>query len=127
MITYESVTKWLQDYVAAWKSYDTEAIGARFSENATYRYNPFDEPLRGREAIIASWLEDRDTPNTYIAEYKPIAINGDTAVSQGRSLYFEADGKTLDKQYDNIFMMRFDDAGHCAEFCEWYVEPRGQT
>jgi ketosteroid isomerase-like protein len=126
MIDNNTVTKWLQDYVAAWKSYDPAAIGALFSEDARYRYNPYDEPLRGREAIVASWLEGRDTPNTYDAEYKPIAINGNTAVTQGRTLYYKPDGKTLDRQFDNIFVLEFDDAGRCTDFCEWYMEPRGQ-
>jgi len=124
MIDHRSVTRWLQDYVSAWKSYDPQAIRALFSENATYRYNPYDEPVRGREAITANWLENRDAPNTYAAEYKPIAVDGDTAVANGRTRYFEADGKTLKRQFDNIFVLRFDDEGRCTEFCEWFMQPR---
>lgn len=124
MISKESVTRWLQDYMNAWKSYDPQAIAALFSENATYRYNPYDEPLRGRKAIIENWLENRDTPNTYSAEYKPIAVEGDTAVANGRTLYYQADGRTLKTQYDNIFVLRFDDEGRCTEFCEWFMQPR---
>lgn len=124
MIDHQGVTQWLEDYVRAWQSYDPAAIGALFSEEATYRYNPYDEPVRGREAIVASWLEDRDEPNTYAAEYKPLAVDGDIAVANGRSLYYEADGATLKKQYDNIFVMRFDEQGRCVDFCEWFMEPR---
>jgi ketosteroid isomerase-like protein len=124
MIDHQGVTQWLEDYVRAWQSYDPAAIGALFSEEATYRYNPYDEPMRGREAIVASWLEDRDEPNTYTAEYKPLAVDGDIAVANGRSLYYEADGATLKKQYDNIFVMRFDEQGRCVDFCEWFMEPR---
>ncbi len=124
MIDHQGVTQWLEDYVRAWQSYDPAAIGALFSEEATYRYNPYDEPMHGREAIVASWLEDRDEPNTYAAEYKPLAVDGDIAVANGRSLYYEADGATLKKQYDNIFVMRFDEQGRCVDFCEWFMEPR---
>jgi hypothetical protein len=124
MIDQQSVSKWLQDYVSAWKSYDPEAIRALFSENATYRYNPYDEPVSGREAIVANWLEYRDAPNTYSAEYQPIAVDGNTAVSNGRSLYYEADGQTLKRQYDNIFVLRFDEDDRCADFCEWFMQPR---
>ena len=126
MIDHALVANWLERYIQAWKSYDPAAIGALFSENATYRYNPFDEPLRGREAIVADWLVNPDAPGTYEAYYKPIAIKENTAVSQGRSLYYEADGKTLRRQFDNIFVIRFDDQGRCTEFCEWYMEPPGQ-
>jgi len=124
MLTHQQVNQWLQDYVAAWKSYDLDAIRALFSAEAIYRYNPFDEPLRGREAIVASWLENRDVPNTYTAAYKSIAVEGSTAVSNGRSLYYEVDGKTLNRQYDNIFVLHFDYEGHCVDFCEWFLQPR---
>ncbi|MBC7815176.1 MAG: nuclear transport factor 2 family protein, partial [Burkholderiales bacterium] len=63
MIDHTSVTKWLQDYVAAWKSYNPAAIAALFSEDATYRHHPFDKNVvQGRDSIIASWLKNRDKP-----------------------------------------------------------------
>jgi hypothetical protein len=126
MIDTQSVQKWLDDYVSAWKSYDAAAIGALFSQDAQYRYNPYDEPMNGREAIVTGWLDDRDTPDTYSGEYKPILINGNTAVSRGSSLYYQADGKTLERQFDNIFVLQFDDEGRCQDFCEWWMTPRGQ-
>ena len=124
MIDHRSVTKWLQDYVSAWKSYDPAAIAALFSEDALYRYNPYDEGVRGRDAIVANWLEYRDAPNTYTAEYRPVAVDGNIAVANGRSLYYEADGVTLKRQFDNIFVLRFDDDGRCVDFCEWFIQPR---
>jgi ketosteroid isomerase-like protein len=125
MIDHQSVSRWLQEYVTAWETYDPQAIANLFSEHATYRYNPYDaEPVTGRDAIVANWLEYRDAPNTYKAEYHPIAVDGNTAVANGRSVYFEPDGKTLKRQYDNIFVLRFDDQGRCAEFTEWFMQPR---
>jgi ketosteroid isomerase-like protein len=118
------VNQWLQDYVAAWKSYDPKAIGALFSQDAVYRYNPYDAGFRGREEIVADWIENRDKPGTYSAGYTPIAVDGNTAVTQGRSLYYEADGKTIKRQYDNIFVLKFDDEGRCTDFCEWWMVPR---
>jgi len=126
MIDRQHVQKWLDDYVVAWKSYDPAAIGALFSEDAGYRYNPYDEPLRGSDAILANWLENRDAPNTYSAQYEPVAVEGNTAVTQGRSMYYEADGKTVLREFDNIFVLGFDDEGRCEDFCEWYMQPRGQ-
>src|SRR6266699_3535581 len=35
-------------------------------------------------------------------------------------------GGPVDEVYDNCFVMRFDSAGRCCEFTEWYVRrPRG--
>ena len=71
------VARWLDAYVEAWKSYDPEAIGGLFSDDCLYRYHPADEPLRGREQIVTSWLEDDpDAPGTYDAAYAPVAVDG---------------------------------------------------
>ena len=124
MISNEAVALWLSNYVEAWKSYDPEAIGALFSEDAHYYYGPFDEPLEGREAIVADWLKNRDKAGTYTAEYRMVASNGNLVVTNGRSTYFEDDGKTVSRVYDNIFMLEFDDLGHCTLFKEWYMKKR---
>lgn len=127
MIDHASVAEWLKAYIQAWKTYDPQEISSLFAEDATYSYHPFDEePLRGRDAIIASWLENKDAPGTYDAHYEPIAVDGNVAIANGRSTYFEADGKTQKYVFDNIFVMRFDDQGRCVEFKEWYMKPRGQ-
>ncbi len=123
-MNHQTVNEWLRNYVHAWKTYDSGAIAALFSPDATYRYNPFDEPVAGRDAIVANWLENRDAPNTYSGDYQAVAVDGNTAVSNGRTRYFKEDGKTLARQYDNIFVLRFDDEGRCADFCEWYAQPR---
>src|SRR5262249_18263677 len=105
MITHASVAAWLDTYIRAWKTYDPQTIGGLFADKATYLYNPFDtEPVIGRDAIVANWLENRDKPGTYDAQYRVVAVDGDVAVAQGRSSYFAEDGKTLKKIYDNIFI-----------------------
>ena len=121
-ITKATVSTWLNGYVQAWKTYDKEAIGALFSEDAVYYDSPFSEGVRGREAIVASWLEKPDEAGTYDAHYEPVLIEGDRAVTNGQSRYFEQDGKTLKKVWDNVFMLRFDEQGRCKEYREWYME-----
>ncbi len=97
-MTHDDVQVWLDRYVAAWKSFDPAEIGDLFSEDAEYRYHPWDEPLRGRDAIVADWVEPggdattRDAPGTYDAEYRPFAIEGDRAVAVGHSDYFAGPG-----------------------------------
>ncbi len=122
MLDRAKVTAWLDAYVRAWKTYDQQAIGDLFSEDATYAYTPYSEPIRGRAAIVASWLEEPGAPGTYDGHYEPIVIEGNRAVSNGRSRYFEQDGSTLKAEWDNIFVLRFDDEGRCTEYKEWYME-----
>lgn len=87
----QAVVDWLTRYVAAWKSYDPQQIGALFSENATYAYNPFDAPLQGQQAMIESWLSPKrkDEPNTYDADYQGLVVEGQTAITNGRTFYYE--------------------------------------
>jgi uncharacterized protein (TIGR02246 family) len=82
----QAVAAWLDGYSRAWKTYDPEQIGELFSEDAVYFDNPFDEPVRGREAIVASWLEDPDEEGTYEGRYRPVLGGGgkDAANSYNR-------------------------------------------
>ena len=121
---HQHVDRWLAAYVAAWKSYERDAIGALFSDDARCWYHPFDEPVVGRDAIVESWLGDaKDPSGTYDGDYHCLVVEGDTAVTQGRSSYFTDDG-SIDKRYDNIFVLRFDENGNCREFREWYMQSR---
>ena len=119
-----SVARWLTDYVAAWESYDAEAIGLLFSDDATYRWHPWDESdkvAHGREAIVASWIEDQDAPGSWSAEYAPWLVHGDLAVATGVSRYVGGDG-AVDREYHNVFLLVFDDEGRCREFSELYMQ-----
>lgn len=120
----DALKSWLDAYVAAWKSYERDAIGKLFSEQAEYRYHPDDEPIRGRRAIVESWLADRDQAGTYDGHYEPFAVDGDAAVATGTSTYYEADG-SVQCIYDNCYVMRFDPDGRCREFTEWFRKRSG--
>jgi ketosteroid isomerase-like protein len=112
---------WLDRYVDAWKTYDESAISDLFSEDAEYRYHPWDDPVVGREAIVASWLEERDDADSWKAEYQPWIVAEEGAVAVGVSRYLGADGSTVEREYHNAFLCRFDDAGRCREFTELFM------
>ena len=119
-----AVTAWLDGYSQAWGTYDPEQIGALFSEDAEYHYDPFQQPVRGRDAIVADWLKDRDKAGTFEGRYRPVLVAGDQAVARGYSRYFDTNGAVRD-EYDNLFLLRFDADGRCAEYREWYMrKPR---
>ena len=121
---------WLDRYVAAWRSYERDDVAGLFSADVEYRYHPDDEPVVGRDAVVASWLGEavadsastRDAPGTYDAEYTPVAVDGDTVVATGQSRYREVPDGPVVKTFDNCFVVRFDDAGRCREFTEYYLE-----
>jgi uncharacterized protein (TIGR02246 family) len=122
------VAAWVDAYVQAWATNSPEDIARLFSEDATYSYSPFDKPVQGRDAIVESWLKNPDAPGTWEASYEPIAVDGDVAVVHGRSRYFKDSARTqLKNEWDNIFVIHFDEAGLCRSFGEWYVAPRKQA
>lgn len=121
-MTHDEVQRWLDDYVAAWRSCDADAIGALFTEDAVYGYRPWDDEshtVSGREAIVASWLDDPDDPTAWEARYHPYAVDGDRAVAIGRTTY-DSDGEGDGRVYHNAFILRFAD-NRCAEFHEFYL------
>ena len=121
-MTRDDVQRWLDAYVDAWRTYDPQAIGALFAEDATYRYHPYDEEaVVGRAAIVADWLEDPDAPGSWNAHYEPYAIDGERVVTVGQSRYLDADGAVRDV-FDNIWTLTFDADGRCTAYTDWYME-----
>jgi hypothetical protein len=112
---------WLDAYRDAWRSNDRAQIEALFSDDAQYRYSPYGEPEVGAKKIADSWLDEPDAPDSWDAEYRPLAIDGDTFVAIGESRY-PGQGKA----YSNIFVCKFDEAGRCREFTEWWMEKKAE-
>jgi ketosteroid isomerase-like protein len=124
------VQTWLDRYVEAWKTYDRGEIEGLFAESVSYRYHPYDDPVRGREAVVRAWLGEgsqdvassRDESGTFDASYAPVAVDGDVAVAAGTSTYRNEPGGQVDSVYDNCFVIRFDAEGRCREFTEWFMK-----
>jgi len=125
------VQRWLDAYTDALLTYDPGAIGALFTDDAEYRWHPWDEGdavARGREAIVAAWLENRDAAGTYRGTYRPLLVQGDQAIAVGMSFYYTDDTQaTLDRAYHNLWVLRFGDEGRCRAFTEWYMQAPGAS
>lgn len=133
-MTREQLNRWLGAYVEAWKTYDRQKVEALFAEDISYRYHPYDEPIVGRDAVVESFLgagessdaSEPDEPGTYDAEYRAVAVDGDMAVAIGSSSYKDSPDGPVVRVYDNCFVMRFDSAGRCREFTEWFMKRPGE-
>jgi hypothetical protein len=115
-LTRDRVQAWLDAYVEAWRTYDADAIGDLFAEAATYAYHPYDEPLRGRSAIVAGWRGEPDEPGSWTARYEPLLIEGDRAIATGETRYSNGEA------FSNLFDLRFDAEGRCTAFVEWFMQ-----
>jgi hypothetical protein len=124
-MTHDQLQAWLDRYVEAWKTYDPAKIAALFSEDISYRYHPNDEPEVGRDLLVSNWLDTRDEEGTYDAEYHPVAIDPDgTHVANGWSRYYESPGGNMRDEYFNVYLMRFNEAGECSSFIEYWIQSR---
>ena len=130
MTDREHVERWLDDYVAAWKSYDRDEIAALFSRRRRVPLPPVrraDPRPRGGRRVVARRGDHDDartatSPAPTTRAIAPVAVDGDVAVATGTSTYTNEPGGPVDTVYDNCFVIRFDDDGRCREFTEWFVK-----
>jgi hypothetical protein len=96
-------------------------VAELFSDDAAYYTDPFREPRRGLTEIEEYWLISGDSPDAFDAQYTPLAVTSDLAVVIGFSRYFDESRSHVDKEYANIFVLRFATDGRCSEYREWYM------
>ena len=122
-MTKTDLQAWLDRYIEAWRTSSETAIEELFTEDATYRFHPYDQGDKvvvGRDRIIAAWLDDPDDPATWEAAYEAWAVDGDRGVGVGTSRYL-ATGDNPERLYHNCFLMKFAEDGRCSEFTEYYM------
>lgn len=118
---------WLDRYVDAWRLLDPVAIGDLFSSHVRYAFDPWGEAVVGRAAVVQAWLENPDVPGSWQADYEVLALEGDTGVAHGRMRYLTDDRSGVDREFANVFVIRFDGEGRCREFTEWYMRRRPEA
>lgn len=105
----------MDGYRAAWTSNEPADIRRLFTEDAEYRYNPWDPPAAGLDAIVASWLESKDEPGAWTFEWHPLTREGRIATVEGRTLYLDG------RAYRNLWVIVLEDDGRASSFTEWYM------
>ena len=82
---YETAQDWLDPYVDAWMSYGPDDVSGLFSEDVAYRYPPNDEPIVGRDAVVASWLGEiasvTPPPATHLVPTMPSTLRSRSTVT----------------------------------------------
>lgn len=125
-MSFDRFEDWLNRYKNAWESRDPEAAVAIFTEDATYQEDPFDEPMRGAEEILAYWKENTDVQEDVEFSFEIIAANGDTAVNHWHVIFNSTARSGSDVnlggavEIDGIFKFRLNDEGLCTQFREWW-------
>jgi len=127
MIEIGAVRTWLDRYIDAWRSNDRDRIGALFTDDAVYRWHPWDtdEAAQGRDAIVSAWLADPDEPSGWEMSCEPLAVSGDLGVARCQTRYF-ATSEEPETLYHNILLVRLAEDGRCFDFTEYYMKDPGR-
>jgi hypothetical protein len=119
-MTREQVTSWLEGYERAWRTAGTAALEQLFDPQATYQLSPYEEPLRGLEAIAEMWEAERKGPDeAFTMDARLVAVEGDTAVARVEVAYAEPP----QRDYRDLWVIRFAADKRCIAFEEWPFWP----
>ena len=114
------VGRWLAAYEAAWRAPGTEGLAGIFTDDASYRQSPYEEPVVGLDAISRMWDAERDGPDEVFSFATDIlAVDGPTAVVRAEVRY----GDPLRQEYRDLWIMNLGGDGRCSSFEEWPFWP----
>ncbi|HEY7450993.1 MAG TPA: nuclear transport factor 2 family protein [Candidatus Limnocylindria bacterium] len=130
MTTLAALTDWLDRYEQAWRNNDPDQIRDLFTEDAVYRWHPWEDggdAAEGAEDIVQAWLEQPDDPDDWTLECEPVAVNGEVGVARCVTRY-RATARGPARVYHNIWVLSLDDDGRCSDYTEYYMkEPTEET
>jgi SnoaL-like domain len=118
-VTIEDLSSWLDAYGRAWEGRDADAAAALFTDEATYQWGPFEEPLRGREAIRERWASAVEAQADVSFGHEPLVVGG----GRGFARWWVSFAVPVARQrvrLEGIFEVALNDDASCREFREWW-------
>ena len=119
----QDVQNWLNEYGRAWVDGDPDRVVTLFSNTATYRETPFDEPMRGRREIREYWQNGAADAQENVEFASQVwAVDNDTAIAGWQASFTEkASGVRV--ELDGTFRLVFSSeqgAFQCTILEEWW-------
>lgn len=124
MTTVAALADWLDRYEQAWRNNIAAQIANLFTEDAVYRWHPWEDPddgADGREEIVQAWLDQPDDPEDWTLDCEPLAVNGELGVARCVTRY-RATARGPARVYHQIWLVSLTDDGRCSEFTEYYMK-----
>jgi len=119
-----AVNRWVADYETAWRTAGTDALADMFTDDASYRQAPYEEPVVGLDAIQRMWDRERAGPDeAFTLATEILAVDGATAVVRAEVRY----GDPVRQEYRDLWVMRLRDDGRCDWFEEWPYWPEAPS
>lgn len=121
LATRERAAAWIAAYERAWRTPGTHVLTELFTEQATYRPNPFVDPLTGLDAIARFWETEREGPDEPFALASELAaVEGSVAVARIEVAY-----ERPAAVFRDMWVIDFAPDGRCRAFEEWPFAPAG--
>lgn len=123
-MNHDTFKSWLDAYGKAWETRDPQAAGALFAEDATYAEVPFDEPMKGREAIEQYWAENVRIQEDIRFRHEILAVSGHVGIARWRASYSRLPERRR-RELDGILLAAFNVDAQCVRFEEWWHTREG--
>ena len=115
-----AVSQWLAGYEACWRTPGTGPLTGIFTDDASYRQGPYEQPVVGLDAIRRMWEEERESPDeVFTLATDIIAVEGPVAVVRAEVRYGDPPGQ----EYRDLWVIRLAGDGLCTWFEEWPYWP----
>ena len=109
--------EWIDGYRRAWEAGDTDLVLTLFTEDASYRSNPFEESHVGHDGIRAYWdgvtSQQRDAR---VSMGRPFVDGNRVAVEWWTTMVSEGEEVTL----PGCLLLRFESDGRCSDLREYW-------
>ena len=114
---------WIEGYERAWRIPGTDGLAQLFTEDASYMHSPYADPVSGLTAIARDWEDNRDGPDeNFTMAAGILAVDGNIGVARVYVRY-AADEGSEPQEYQDLWVVRFDESGRCRSFEEWPFWP----
>jgi len=115
----EAFRGWLEAYRKAWEERNPQIVVKLFSTDAICRESPFEEPIRGLDAILDYWAHVPKTQDQVRFDYEILAVSGETGIARWRASFQRIPTK-VQVSLDGIMVVRFNAENQCVLFEEWW-------
>lgn len=110
---------WLRRYGDAWEARDLKSVVTLFAEDAEYFWTPFDPPKRGRDQIVAAWMEATSEQRDITFTFTILSVKEAVGIAKWHTRLRRAASGRL-AELDGILVAEFDRTALCKTFREWW-------
>lgn len=124
MIDRAGFMSWIEGYERAWRIPGTDGLAQLFTEDASYLHSPYADPVSGLAAIAKDWEANRDGPDeNFTMAAGIVAIEENVGVARVYVRYAPSVEGGEPQEYQDLWVVRFDESGRCRSFEEWPFWP----